>query len=77
MKCFNFFVNCQIDVEAPAYVRTARYAAAVWYLDLEMMHTIIIIEYERSPLGRQGRGRKRVGGSLKMIIKTYHAENLQ
>ena len=24
---FNFiFLNCQIDVEAPAYVRTARYA---------------------------------------------------
>ena len=25
----NYFLNCQIDVEAPAYVRTARYAPAL------------------------------------------------
>ena len=24
-----FFKNCQIDVEAPAYVRTARYAPVI------------------------------------------------
>ena len=28
--CF-FFLNCQIDVEAPAYVRTARYAPGKYY----------------------------------------------
>ena len=27
-KKFICFFNCQIDVEAPAYVRTARYAPA-------------------------------------------------